>query len=269
MMIKYISIIAFLISMYGCSSTPDFSENVKLHSWQDSVSYSLGSDVGATLKARRMNFESKSLSNGFTDTYSKDSSYVLGASIGISYQSQMIDVNPKIFLNALNKTYSGDSTIIEIEEMKNIVRKYDKELRESQALEVKQKAEFQRIAGERFREEYQNNSKSVMKLESGLLYNVLAEGFGNIPTDKDRVIVHYSGKLIDGTVFDSSIERGEPSKFMVGSVIKGWQEALQLMKVGSKWEIVIPSELAYGDRATGSIPANSTLIFEVELLGIE
>ena len=90
-----------------------------------------------------------------------------------------------------------------------------------------------------------------------------------MPTEKDRVVVHYTGKLINGTVFDSSVDRGEPSKFMVGSVIQGWQEALQLMKVGAKWELVVPANLAYGDRATGGIPVNSTLIFEVELLGIE
>jgi len=266
---KYINMTVLLLLIIGCSGTTNVPENVELQSWQDSVSYSLGSDVGATLKARRMNFEAKSLSEGFIETYAKDSSYVLGASIGISYQSQMIDVNPMIFLNALNKTYAGDSTLISIEDMKNVVRKYDTELRESNIVEEKQKAEFNRIAGERFGEEYKNNSNSVIELESGLMYNVLNEGFGDIPTDKDRVVVHYTGKLIDGTVFDSSVDREEPSKFMVGSVIKGWQEALQLMNVGSKWEIVIPSSLAYGDRGTGNIPASSTLIFEVELLGIE
>jgi FKBP-type peptidyl-prolyl cis-trans isomerase FklB len=97
----------------------------------------------------------------------------------------------------------------------------------------------------------------------------LKEGFGDIPTEKDRVVVHYTGKLINGNIFDSSINRGEPSKFMVAGVIPGWVEALQIMSVGSKWELVIPSNLAYGDRATGNIPAASTLIFEVELLGIE
>jgi FKBP-type peptidyl-prolyl cis-trans isomerase len=266
---KYISMTVLLTLIIGCSGTTNVPKNVKLQSWQDSVSYSLGSDVGATLKARRMNFEAKSLSEGFIETYAKDSSYVLGASIGISYQSQMIDVDPMIFLNALKKTHAGDSTLITIEDMKNIVRKYDKELRESKVLEEKQKAEFNRIEGERFRDEYKNNSNSVIELESGLMYNVLNEGFGDIPTDKDRVVVHYTGKLINGTVFDSSVDRGEPSEFMVGAVIKGWQEALQLMNVGSKWELVIPSSLAYGDRGTGNIPANSTLIFEVELLGIE
>ena len=264
-----ISIVTLLIFIFGCSGTPNVPENVKLQSWRDSVSYSIGSDVGATLKSRRMNFEPKTLAKGFLETYPKDSSYILGASIGISYKSQMIDVDSKIFLNALNKTYNGDSTMLSIEDMKSIVRKYDKELRESKILETKQKAEFQRIAGERFREEYKNNSESVVELESGLLYRVLTEGFGDTPTENDRVVVHYTGKLIDGTVFDSSIERGEPSKFTVGSVIKGWQEALQLMKVGSKWELVIPANLAYGERATGNIPENSTLIFEVELLGIE
>jgi len=266
---KYISMTVLLTLIIGCSGTTDVPNDVKLQSWQDSVSYSLGSDVGATLKARRMNFDPKTLSEGFIKTYDKDSSYVLGASIGISYQSQMIDVDPMIFLNALNKTYADDSTLISVEDMKNVVRKYDKELRESKIFEEKQKAEYNRIEGERFKEEYKRISNSAIELESGLIYNILNEGFGDIPTDKDRVVVHYTGKLIDGTVFDSSVERGEPSKFVVGAVIKGWQEALQLMNVGSKWELVIPSDLAYGDRGTGNIPANSTLIFEVELLGIE
>ncbi|MBU0529469.1 FKBP-type peptidyl-prolyl cis-trans isomerase N-terminal domain-containing protein [bacterium] len=151
-MIKNISIITLLIFVFGCSSTTNIPKNVKLQSWQDSVSYSLGSDVGATLKSRRMNFEPKLLAKGFVGTYSQDSSYMLGASIGISYKSQMIDVDSKIFLNALNKTYNGDSTLLSLEDMKSVVRKYDKELRENQNLKAKEKAEFQRIEGERFRD---------------------------------------------------------------------------------------------------------------------
>ncbi|MCK4903722.1 MAG: FKBP-type peptidyl-prolyl cis-trans isomerase [Candidatus Marinimicrobia bacterium] len=153
--------------------------------------------------------------------------------------------------------------------MKKIVREYDQQLKNEASQKTKLEAEKNREAGESYLAVYKENTEDVIELKSGLVYRVLTEGFGAIPTDKDRVVVHYTGKLINGSVFDSSVDRGEPSKFMVGGVIQGWQEALQLMKVGSKWELVIPSNLAYGERTTGNIPVNSTLIFEVELLGIE
>ncbi|MEL6719655.1 MAG: FKBP-type peptidyl-prolyl cis-trans isomerase [Bacteroidota bacterium] len=111
--------------------------------------------------------------------------------------------------------------------------------------------------------------EGVKTLESGLQYLVLTEGQGAIPTAQDRVEVHYHGTLIDGTVFDSSVERGKPATFGVTQVIKGWVEALQLMPAGSKWRLFIPSDLAYGNRGTGGIPPNSVLIFDVELLDIK
>lgn len=110
--------------------------------------------------------------------------------------------------------------------------------------------------------------KGVTETESGLLYEALKEGTGEMPTAEDEVEVHYHGSLINGEVFDSSVDRGEPSKFRVGGVIKGWTEALQLMKVGAKWKLYIPSDLAYGERGNNSIGPNEVLIFEVELLGI-
>ena len=112
--------------------------------------------------------------------------------------------------------------------------------------------------------------ENVIALESGLQYEVLTEGDGAIPTASDSVKCHYHGTLIDGTVFDSSVERGQPATFGVTQVIKGWVEALQLMPVGSKWRLFVPSYLAYGEQGAGNdIEPNSTLIFEVELLGIE
>ena len=110
----------------------------------------------------------------------------------------------------------------------------------------------------------------VTVTESGLQYEVLKSGSGAKPSASDKVKTHYHGMLIDGTVFDSSVDRGEPISFNVGGVIQGWTEALQLMSVGDKWRLVIPSELAYGARGAGAkIPPHSTLVFEVELLGIE
>jgi FKBP-type peptidyl-prolyl cis-trans isomerase FklB len=116
----------------------------------------------------------------------------------------------------------------------------------------------------------ENGSREgVVTLPSGLQYEILTEGKGAIPTDTDRVKVHYHGTLIDGTVFDSSVERGEPATFGVTQVIAGWTEALQLMPVGSKWKLYIPYDLAYGSSDRGSIKPFSNLIFEVELIGIE
>ena len=111
--------------------------------------------------------------------------------------------------------------------------------------------------------------EEVTTLPSGLQYEVLTTGTGAIPTDTDRVRVHYHGTLIDGTVFDSSVERGEPTTFGVTQVIAGWTEALQLMPVGSKWRLYVPYDLAYGSQDRGEIKPFSTLIFDVELLGIE
>lgn len=129
-------------------------------------------------------------------------------------------------------------------------------------------AEKQLAAGKEYLEK--NKAKpGVTVTESGLQYEIIKSGGGAKPTPTNTVKVHYHGTLIDGTVFDSSVERGEPIEFPVTGVIKGWVEALQLMSVGDKWKLTIPSELAYGPRAAGDIPANSVLVFEVELLEIK
>ena len=111
--------------------------------------------------------------------------------------------------------------------------------------------------------------EGVIETESGLQYEVVREGGGPKPTLANNVTVHYEGKLVDGTVFDSSYERGEPITFPLGGVVKGWKEGLRLMPVGSEYNLYVPAELGYGDRASGPIPPNSTLIFRVELLNIQ
>jgi FKBP-type peptidyl-prolyl cis-trans isomerase FklB len=139
-----------------------------------------------------------------------------------------------------------------------------------QAVEAKKAEASQGVRedGDKFREEYAKGD-GVTTLASGMLYEVMTEGSGAKPTAADTVTTHYHGTLIDGTVFDSSVERGQPASFPVGGVISGWTEALQLMAVGSKWRLVIPPDLAYGERgAGGDIGPGATLIFEVELLDI-
>ncbi len=130
------------------------------------------------------------------------------------------------------------------------------------------KAEEAKKVGEEFRAEFEAQ-EGVMKTDTGLLYQVLTEGEGEKPSAEDVVQVHYKGTLIDGTQFDSSYDRGEPATFPLNRVIPGWTEGVQLMGEGSKYKFVIPSELAYGEQDTPTIPANSTLVFEVELLKIE
>lgn len=153
-----------------------------------------------------------------------------------------------------------------------IVESKMQELQEKQQLAEEERLKKENAAGIEAGQKFlaENKTKEgVVTLPSGLQYKIIKEGKGAIPTATDRVKVHYHGTLIDGTVFDSSVQRGEPVTFGVTQVIKGWTEALQLMPVGSKWMVYIPYELGYGSRPAGSIPPFSTLVFEVELLGIE
>jgi len=143
-----------------------------------------------------------------------------------------------------------------------------KKMQEEQMKKMQAKGSENKIAGEKFLAE-NKTKEGIVTTESGLQYKVIKEGEGLIPTIDHTVKVHYTGTLLDGTKFDSSVDRGTPAEFRVGGVIKGWTEALQLMKVGSKYQLFIPSELAYGERGAGAdILPNSTLIFDVELLEI-
>jgi FKBP-type peptidyl-prolyl cis-trans isomerase FklB len=190
-------------------------------------------------------------------------SYSIGVSIGSNMRKDGLDsLNLDIMKEAIRSAIKGDSLMLDANASQGVIQSY-------LAAKQKQKGDANVEAGKKFLAE--NKSKPGVKvLPDGLQYIVIKEGTGPTPTANDTVSVHYHGTLIDGTVFDSSIERGEPAEFPVGAVIKGWTEALQLMKVGSKYKLFIPPDLAYGDRAAGpKIGANSTLIFEVELLGIK
>ena len=196
-------------------------------------------------------------------------SYSIGISIAKSFQGEFPDINIEQFINGLNSKLSENSEPLftDIEAQKN-VEVYFKS-KQQQAL-AKEKEKYNDVIkeGEDF---LKNNAKKpgVTTLESGLQYEIISKGNGPKPSLTDKVETHYHGTLIDGTVFDSSVERGSPISFPVNGVIRGWTEALQLMPVGSKWKLYIPYQLAYGERGAGaSIGPYSTLIFEVELISI-
>lgn len=196
-------------------------------------------------------------------------SYALGLSMGNNFKSSGIEeMNIKEFAEGVAAVFEGTQPKMSYDEAKNVIREFFTALEEKQNAAAAKMGEVNKAAGEAFLAE---NAKrpEVKTTESGLQYEVINEGNGDKPAASDTVVVHYTGTLIDGTVFDSSVERGTPATFGVTQVIPGWVEALQLMQVGAKWRLYIPSDLAYGPRgAGGAIGPNSTLIFDVELLQI-
>lgn len=188
-------------------------------------------------------------------------SYALGLSMGQNFKGSGVDkLNADDFADALRAVYGEGTPAMTYDEAKQVVQEYFTNL-QSKAGEMNAKAGKEYLA---------NNAKEegVKVTESGLQYLVVKEGNGKKPGPNDVVTVHYTGRLIDGTVFDSSVERGEPATFAVGQVIPGWVEGLQLMSEGSAYRLFIPSELAYGEHGTGPIQPNSTLIFDVQLLKV-
>lgn len=189
-------------------------------------------------------------------------SYALGLSMGNNFQSTGIkDLQIDDFTQGMKDVLNNAKTAISYDEARRIINDYFAKLQtEKRELNKKAGEEFLRINKEK---------AGVITRPSGLQYEILQKGTGQIPTSTCKVKCHYQGTLINGTVFDSSIQRGTPAVFGVNQVIPGWQEALQMMPVGSKWRLFIPSELAYGEHGAGdSIEPNSTLIFDIELLDI-
>lgn len=196
-------------------------------------------------------------------------SYALGLSMGNNFRSSGIEkINYKEFADGVAAVYEGAAPKMTYDEAKEEIRKFFSALEETQRAKAAEMAEINEKAGKAFLDENGKRTE-VMTTPSGLQYEILEEGTGLQPKSTDRVMVHYTGKLIDGTVFDSSVERGAPATFGVTQVIPGWVEALQMMKVGAKWRLFIPSQLAYGPQGAGNvIGPNSTLIFDVELINI-
>lgn len=196
-------------------------------------------------------------------------SYALGLSMGNNFRASGIsEINVQDFADGVAAVFYGSEPKMTYDEAKAEIQRYFTELQAKQEEAAKNAGAENAKAGEAFLME---NGKrvEVQTLPSGLQYEVIAEGEGESPKADDQVMVHYEGRLIDGTVFDSSIDRGEPATFGVTQVIPGWVEALQLMKPGAKWRLFIPSALAYGPQGAGGIIGpNQTLIFDVELLKV-
>ncbi len=196
-------------------------------------------------------------------------SYAIGMSIGSDLLRNKLELDLDQLSAGLAAAYKKSDTLLTEEEMVKILTAYQQEMQQKQAAKAAVAADENKTAGKAYLEE--NAKKAGVKTtESGLQYEVMTEGEGKMPTANDRVTVNYRGTLVDGTEFDSSYKRGQPATFGVGGVIAGWTEALQLMKEGGKLRLVIPPELAYGDRgAPPVIGPGSTLVFEVELISIE
>lgn len=196
-------------------------------------------------------------------------SYALGLSMGNNFRASGInEINVGDFAAGVAAVFSGEKPAMSYEEAKEEIRVYFTALEKKQQEAAAAASKVNEEAGKKYLEE---NGKrvEVKTTASGLQYEVLIEGKGPRPTAADEVTVHYTGRLIDGTVFDSSVERGEPATFGVTQVIPGWVEALQMMNEGSKWRLFIPSNLAYGPNGAGGvIGPNATLIFEVELIKV-
>jgi len=196
-------------------------------------------------------------------------SYSIGLELGNSLKKGKMDVNTDILVKGLKDGLSGAKPLLTEEQVKETMTALQKEMMEKQQAAQKELGEKNAAEGEKFLAE--NKKKDGVKTTaSGLQYKVIKEGTGSPPKETDTVVTNYKGTTLDGTEFDSSYKRNEPATFPVNRVIKGWTEALQLMKPGSKYQLFIPSALAYGERAVGKdIGPNSTLIFDVELISIK
>lgn len=222
-----------LVAIPGFVAAEEKTDTVKLETFNQKLSYAMGSDVGKYFKGLGKEIDYESLVKGIADGY------------------------------------SGAELAMKKDEIVMVQKKFGAMLQERQAAELEQLKEKNKAAGAAFLDE-NKKKKGVVVTDSGLQYEFITKGEGAIPKASDQVKVDYVGSLIDGTEFDSSIKRGEPVVFGVNQVIPGWSEALQLIPVGSKVRLVIPSELAYGEQGVmPRIEPNSVLVFEVDLLGIE
>ncbi|MFG6687777.1 FKBP-type peptidyl-prolyl cis-trans isomerase [Mariniflexile sp. HNIBRBA6329] len=210
----------------------------------------------------------KSVSNRELKTEIDSVSYAIGMDVARNVKTSVSEIDSELFIQGYMNVLDSTNILLKEGDSQAILSAYFQKKQAENMKKQQEEAEKEKAVGEKFLEE--NKSKDGIKVtESGLQYKVLKEGTGAKPTAESKVKVHYHGTLIDGTVFDSSVDRGEPTEFGVGQVIRGWTEGLQLMSVGSKYKFFIPQDLGYGARQAGEkIKPYSTLIFEVELLEI-
>ena len=285
---KKVTFIMALAVAAGLASCTAQSPKANLKTDIDSLSYAIGMarTEGLDQYLAQQGIDStqmadflKGFNEGATKTDKKDAAYMAGLQIGQQISNQMMKgINQELFAGDSTKTISKDNFMAgfiagTLEKggvmTMEAAQEYTRTAMETiKAKAMEEKYADNKAAGEKFLAE--NKAKEGVKTtESGLQYKVITEGKGEIPADTCKVKVNYKGTLIDGTEFDSSYKRNEPATFRANQVIKGWTEALTMMPVGSKWELYIPQELAYGSRESGQIKPFSTLIFEVELVGIE
>lgn len=228
-----IAVIAIIISVFqfGCSSG-DKQASVSIKTKQDSISY------------------------------------IIGTSIGNNFKQQNIDINSEALRQGIDDMVKDGKSKVDDATAKKIMANFQREMMSKQDSKSKEDFAKNKAEGDKFLAE--NKTKDgIVTLPDGLQYKIIKKGSGPMPKATDKVKVNYEGTLINGTVFDSSTKTGKPAEFQVNQVIKGWVEALQMMPVGSTWQLFIPQDLGYGDRANQNIPAGSTLIFKVDLLSIE
>lgn len=196
-------------------------------------------------------------------------SYSIASDIAENLATNKIDINPEVFAEAFKNKIKNAPSLLTKEQIQKILSDYQKELQQKQQEDMNKESALNKEKAIAFLKENKKNP-DVIETSSGLQYRVIQKGTSDVkPGPTSKVEVHYEGRLLDGSIFDSSYSRGESISFGLDQVIPGWTEALQLMTVGSKHELFIPSNLAYGDRNIPGIPAGSLLIFKVELLGIE
>ena len=202
-------------------------------------------------------------------TDKKKVSYGIGVDIGRNFKRLGLDIDLDVLAKGLKDANSGKKLDLSEDELRNVMSAYQNVLKQKQFIALKTVGEANQKAGDAFLAE-NARKEGVVTLPSGLQYKILKKGDGRQPSEADTVACNYRGTLLDGTVFDSSYSTGKPALFKVGGVIPGWQEALKLMPVGSKWQIFIPPQLAYGLRGAGrDIGPNATLVFEVELIDVQ
>jgi FKBP-type peptidyl-prolyl cis-trans isomerase FklB len=203
------------------------------------------------------------------DTETAKTSYALGMNIAHTVKMQPLELDQNAFVQGMRDVLAGGKTLLTEDEMAAALTVLQNQMTAKAAEEAKKMGEENKTQGEAFLAA-NKTKEGVVTLPSGLQYKIITAGTGPKPTTADTVICNYRGTLLDGKEFDSSYKRGQPATFPVARVIKGWTEALQLMPVGSKWQLFIPPDLAYAERGAGSdIGPNSTLIFEVELISIQ